>query len=182
MAEPRANFSDPQQSQWWLTLETDAAIKEIRAAQETEKQRLEFQQTRFNEILEMYKKAFGEYGTDGGSAAIPSQFNEMVNLYQPGGQFGAGGKAEIARAGQQALAAGQVSLTGTGMSSGTNVAGLAARVSADTGLANKKIEDERVALLGGALGQAGSAQLTAEQLKAQREAALLSSLSSFGRV
>lgn len=167
--------------QWWIDTQTDAAIKQIRATQEVDRKRLEFQQSRFNDVLAMYKTAFGAAGT-GGSSTIPSQFNEMVNLYQPGGQFGAGGKAEVAKAGQEALAAGQIGLASTGMSSGTNVAGLGARIYADTGLANKKIEDERVALLGGALGQAGSAQLTADQLRAQREAALLNSLSSFSRV
>ena len=167
--------------QWWQNQRQSNEIAQIKQSQAVQREELEFRKQKYEDVLAMYNKAFGEFG-EGNEIAVPSQFNEMVNLYQPGGQFGAGGKAEVAQAGQQALAAGQVSLTGTGMSSGTNVAGLAARVSADTGLANKKIEDERVALLGGALGQAGSAQLTAEQLKAQREAALLSSLSSFGRV
>ncbi|MBE3088320.1 MAG: hypothetical protein IMZ71_04325 [Chloroflexi bacterium] len=141
---------------------------------------MEFQKQKYNEILAMYKGAFGESGN--GGINVPSQFNEAVNLYQPGGQFGAGGKAEVAEAGQKALAAGQIGLASTGMSSGTNVAGLGARIYADTGIANKKIEDERVALLGGALGQAGNAELEAERLRASREATLMNTLSSFSRV
>jgi len=170
--------SDVSPQQWWITQESKARINEIRAAQESEKQRLAFQQQRFREVLAMYQKAFGGTGGTGG-ISVPSEFREMVGLYQPGGQFGAGGMAEVERGGQQAIAAGQMGLASTGMSSGTNVAGLRARVIADTALARKKIEDERVALLGGALGQAGQAGLTAQQLRAQREAELMRTLSSF---
>ena len=175
---PYSGIGQQYVDNWWMSQQTTADIAKIRASQEIEKERLEFQKQKYNEVLAMYKKAFGGAGGAGG-ISIPSEFREMVGLYQPGGQFGAGGMAEVERGGQQAIAAGQMGLASTGMSSGTNVAGLRARVIADTALARKKIEDERVALLGGALGQAGQAGLTAQQLRAQREAELMRTLSSF---
>ena len=66
------------------------------------------------------------------------------------------------------------------MSSGTNVAGLQARVLADTALSKAKVEGERVTQLSGSLEQAGAAGLTTQQLRAQREAEMLRTLSSFG--
>lgn len=141
-----------------------------------EERRFEEENRRRNEILAKFEGAFG---TDGGFE-IPSEFASNVALFQPGGQFGAGAKMEIERGGQQAIAAGQTGFARTGMSSGTNVAGLQARVLADTALSKAKVEGERVSMLGGALTQAGAAGLTTQQLRAQREAEMLRTLSSFG--
>jgi hypothetical protein len=131
---------------------------------------------RENEILAMIQNAFKKKG---GGFNVPDEFAQNVALFQPGGQFGQGARMEIERGGQQAIAAGQVGLASTGMSSGTNVAGLQARVLADTALSRAKVEGERVERLGGALTQAGAARLSAEQLRAQREANLMRTLSSF---
>lgn len=128
-----------------------------------------------NEILEMYQGAFSQ----GGGFNVPGEFGQNVALFQPGGQFGEGARMEIERGGQQAIAAGQLGLAKTGMSSGTNVAGLQARVLADTALSKAKVEGERVSMLGGALTQAGAAGLTTQQLRAQREAEMMRTLSTF---
>lgn len=170
-----------RQPPWWQNQQNVGTIEAIKQQQVMDRERLDFQRQRWGEVLSMYRDAFGDAGTDGGFS-VPSEFSQAVNLYQPGGQFGAGGRAEVHQAGQQALAAGQIGLASTGMSSGTNVAGLKARVLADVGLAKKKISDERVGLLGGALTQAGAAGLSARQIAAQREANLMRTLSSFGRV
>ena len=172
---PRLNpFLNPSQvDQMGIQSREKVSMSEL----DLEKQKFEFAQQRYNQILEMYKGAFGGKG---GGFNVPSEFGENIALFQPGGQFGEGAKAEIHRGGQQAIAAGQIGLASTGMSSGTNVAGLHARVSADTALARKKIEDERVMHLGSAYTTAGQADLTAQQLRAQREAELMRTLGSLG--
>jgi hypothetical protein len=176
MAEPRASFTDPEASQWWLAQETRTDIERIRASQEIEREQLEFQKDRFDEVLSLYKSAFKR---GPGRTSVPDEFAQNVALFQQGGQFEQGARMEIERGGQQAIAAGQVGLASTGMSSGTNVAGLQARVLADTALSRAKIEEKRVEQLGGALSQAGAARLSAEQIRAQREANLMRTLSSF---
>lgn len=168
----------PREIPWWQNAQNVGQIEAIKQSQAVERERLEFQKNRFNEILGMFRGAFDGVGTDGGFG-VPSEFGEAVSLFQPGGQFMEGAKTEIRRGGQQAIAAGQLGFAKTGMSSGTNVAGLTARVSADTALALKKAEDERIASLGGALTTKGTAGLTAQQLRAQREANLMRTLSSF---
>lgn len=164
---------------WWMNNQNVGQIEAIKQSQVVEREALDFRKQKFNEILAMYKGAFGDVGGDGGFN-VPPEFAENIALFQPGGQFGEGGKAEIHRGGQKAIAAGQIGLAKTGMSSGTNVAGLSARVSADTALGLKKIEDERVFQLGGALTTSGGAKLTTQQLAAQREANLMRTLSMFG--
>lgn len=129
-----------------------------------------------NEVLAKFEGAFGQ---DGGFN-VPSEFASNVALFQPGGQFGAGAKMEIERGGQQAIAAGQTGFARTGMSSGTNVAGLQARVLADTAMSKAKVEGQRVQELSGSLRFAGEADLATQQLRAQREAEMLRTLSSFG--
>jgi len=175
------------QNQWWMNQRTNEFLNRsqvdqmgIQSQERVRMEELNFQRQKYDEMLAMWKGMFGG-GAGGGGFNVPKEFAENVNLFQPGGQFGEGGKAEIVRGGNQALAAGQIGLAKTGMSSGTNVAGLGARVAADTALGLKKIEDERVGLLGGALTQAGGAAQTAQQLKAQREAELMRSLSVFGK-
>lgn len=150
-----------------------------------EKERLAFDRQRFQtaqasrkQILEMFQNAFGDVGGEGG-VAIPQEFGRNIALFQPGGQFGAGGRAEVERGGQEAIAAGQIGLAQTGVSSGTNVAGLRARVSADTALARKKIEDERIARLSQAFTGAGSAKLQQQQTAADLHRAFLTSLGGF---
>lgn len=170
----------PREIPWWQNQQNVGQIEAIKQSQAVQRETLEFQKSKFDEILSLYRGAFGDAGTGaGGGFNVPSEFAENIALFQPGGQFGEGGRAEIHRGGQQAIAAGQIGLARTGMSSGTNVAGLQARVAADTAMARKKIEDERVSLLGGALTTSGQADLTAQQLRAQREANLMRTLSSF---
>jgi hypothetical protein len=166
---------------WWTNQQTKSNIEQIRVGQEVERERLDFQKERFDEILSLYKTAFGEVGGDGGFN-VPSEFAENVALFQPGGQFGAGSRAISERATQEAIAAGQVGMARTGMSSGTNVAGLQARAFSDQAIRDAMTEQQRTQLLGGALTQAGTAELSAQELRARRETALLASLSSFGRV
>lgn len=170
--------------EWWRNQVQQQELTKIREAQKVQRERLDFDRERFaeairqrNEILAMFQGAFGE---EGGDIGVPSEFATNVELFQPGGQFGVGAKMEIERGGQQAISAGQLGFAQTGMSSGTNVAGLRSRVLADTALSKAKVEGERVSMLGGALTQAGAAGLTAQQIRAQREAEMLRTLSSFG--
>lgn len=158
----------------WQTFLTNEEIKKIQASQALQKDYLEWFKGIYGDILSKYNA--------GPNSTVPNQFNEAVNLFQPGGQYGAGAKAEIDRSANQALAAGQIGLTKTGMSSGTNVAGLNARVASDTALARQKVEDQRIQLLAGSLQTAGQAGLTAQQIDAQRQAQLMQLLGSFPRI
>jgi len=173
-------------NQWWLNKQTDPFLNRsqveqmgIKSQERTRMSELEFMREKYNNMMAMWKGMFGG-GGEGGDFNVPKEFAQNVALFQPGGQFGEGGRAEVVRGGNQALAAGQIGLSKTGMSSGTNVAGLGARIASDTAMGLKKIEDERIFNLGGALGQAGQAGLTAQQLRAQREAELMRTLSMFG--
>jgi hypothetical protein len=165
--------------QWWLNQQTNAQLRVIEAQQTVEKQALAFQKEKFNQVLSMYQGAFGNLNNNN-SYSVPGEFNQNIDLFAPGGQYGVGAKAEIDRSANQALAAGQIGLASTGMSSGTNAAGLSARVANDAGIAKANIEDQRLAALSGALTAKGQAGLTAEQLRAQQNFAMLSSLSSLG--
>ena len=164
--------------QWWLNQQTQSQIQIIEAQQSVEREVLDFQKEKFNQILEMYQGAFGDMNNN--AYSVPGEFNQNIDLFAQGGQFGAGANAEIDRSANQALAAGQIGLASTGMSSGTNAAGLSARVANDAGIAKGNVEDQRVAALSGALTAKGQAGLTAEQLRAQQNFAMLSALSSLG--
>ena len=140
------------------------------------KQSLEFEKDKWKRILSLFQTQFGSKTNN---ATVPDAFKYMVDLYQPGGQYGEGGRAEIQRGANQALASGQIGLTQTGMGSGTNVAGLRARVASDAALARQKVEDQRIQLLGSSLGQLGQAGLTTQQINAQQRAQLMQVLASF---
>lgn len=140
-----------------------------------ERERLAFEKAKWERILGLFQNQFGKTT----QSTVPDAYKYMVDLYQPGGQYGEGGRAEIQRGANESLAAGQIGLTQTGMSSGTNVAGLRARVAADAALARQKIEDQRIQLLGSSLGQLGQAGLTTQQLNAQQRAQLMQTLASF---
>lgn len=179
-----AGQNKPQQQQafdnsrWWMNQQNVGQIEAIKQQQIMERERLDFQKEKFSEILSLYEGAFNDSKGDSGFT-VPDAFAQNVALFQPGGQFGEGARMEIERGGQQAIAAGQIGFARTGMSSGTKVAALQARVLADTALSKAKVEDARVTQLGGALTQAGAAGLTTQQLRAQRESEMLRSLSSF---
>lgn len=167
---------------WWRSQVQRDELARIRESQKIQRERLDFDRERFSEairqrseILGMFEGAFEE-----GGISVPGEFARNVALFQPGGQFGEGARMEIERGGQRAISAGQLGFAQTGMSSGTNVAGLRARVLADTALSKAKVEGQRVEMLGGALTQAGAAGLTTQQLRTQREAEMLRTLSTFG--
>jgi hypothetical protein len=103
------------------------------------------------------------------------RFNQV---FAPGGQFGRGTGEAIERGGQQAISAGQLDLASTGMSSGTNVAGLRARVLADTALARAGVEDTRISNLSQALTAAGQAKIQQQQIAADLARSFTSSLAS----
>ena len=183
----RGTVQTGRTNQWWQNYQLDPTLNRsqvdqmgIQSQEKVATSELDFMKEKYNNMLAMWEGMFGGDGGAGEAFNVPKEFAKNINLFQPGGQFGEGGKAEIVRGGNQALAAGQIGLSKTGMSSGTNVAGLGARVAADTALGLKQIEDQRVGLLSGALTQAGGAAQTSQQLKAQREAELMRSLSMFG--
>ena len=161
-----------QQSLSRIRMQQQAARE--RTAEEA--RQFDIQQANRNHKQHKNPSAFQRGGE--GAAAIPAEFARNVGLFRAGGQFGEGGKAEVERGGQQAISAGQMGLAQTGMSSGTNVAGLRARVLADTALARKKISDERITRLGGALTQAGTAKLSAAEIAARERMAFINTLGS----
>ena len=164
-------------NKWWLNQYTLNQIEVIEAQQAVEQRALDMKQENFNKILEMYKNSFGD--TSGSNISVPDAFKQNVDLFAKGGEYGAGLKAETAQAAQESIAAGQMGLASSGMSSGTNVAGLQARVLAEKGRSDAKIEDSRIANLSNALTSLGSANLSAQQLKNQRDLALFNTLASF---
>lgn len=158
---------------------TDPSVRVASMREKTATKELDFNER----LLAWYKSIYGDiskrFAGGEGATEVPGEFAEAEALYQPGGQFGAGGRAEIQRGGQEALAAGQIGAMGTGMSSGTNIAALGARVSADTAMARKKIQDERVRLLSGSLQTSGAARLETARLNQARQLEMLRTMSSF---
>ena len=167
---------DPQA--WWRQQSQRHEITRIRESQKVEQERLDFQKEKYNEILAMYKK-FGDLGEEG-DFAVPEQFGEASAFADPRTGAGMDAVKGLSReAGQRALAAGQIGSAKTGMSSGTNIAGLGARVESDRNLANQQAylgfsSQFQTAKL--AEGQAG---LTTQQLRAQQEAERMRVLASF---
>ena len=162
----------------WARFLTDMEVKSIMAAQTAQREKTAAA-IAFNEkILALYKSQYEDvkkgFGTN--QFSVPEAFKTAVDLYQPGGQYGEGGRAEIQRGANEALAAGQIGLTQTGMSSGTNVAGLRARVASDAAISRQKIEDQRIQLLGGSLTNLGQAGLTTQQLSSQERTQLMQTL------
>jgi len=159
---------------WWQSILTANELRKIRASQAVQMKALEFAKQKWGQVFPLVG---GQIGAGGEGGRLPTEYSELINLFQPGGQYGAGGRAEARRGAREALASGQVGLTATGMSSGTNVAGLRARAAADEAIARKKIEDERIRLLGGAYGTAGGARLQVRGQDIARQAQLLQTLS-----
>ena len=146
--------------EWWQDLVTTNEIAKIRASQEAKFLAIEKADALNREILRLQQNLFKSVRSRRGTtatASVPAEFDRLIGLFEEGGQFGEGAKAEIERGSQEALGAGQIGLASTGMSSGTNVAGLQARIFADAALSKAQIEDQRVAALGGALEAKGAA-------------------------
>lgn len=156
------------------TTEQQRQLEQIRASLEPQRERLAFSRN----VFDFFKTQFGQ--TPGQPSRVPGEFGEAVGLFRRGGQFGEGGRAEVRRGARQALASGQIGAVQTGMSSGTNIAGLRARVAADEALARKRIEDQRIAGLGTALQTAGQAGIETQRLSAIERDSLLRTLASFG--
>jgi hypothetical protein len=166
-------------NEWWQNLVTTNEIAVVRAAQEAQFKRIEeaakLNQQIFGLTSELFQDVRGRIG-ESAAGEVPEEFDDIIDLFAEGGPFSEGAKAEISRGQQQALAAGQIGLASTGMSSGTNVAGLHARTSADAALARAKVEDERVRALAGGLEAKGTATLASRELAQRREATLLGTL------
>jgi len=148
---------------------------------EAENKATEYANALNQKIFGLTSSLFGEVRGQVGKSpkgTVPSEFDDMIALFEAGGQFGEGAKAEIEQGQQQALAAGQMGFAQTGMSSGTNVAGLQARTAADAALSKAKVEDERVKALGGALESKGGAALAAQSIAQSGQASLLQALTS----
>ena len=148
-------------------------------ANRLKQQQFEFKtmQDNRNQMLAMFQSMFGA-GSEG-AMAIPNEFGQNIDLFQPGGGFGQGANAEIQRGSQEAIAAGQIGLAQTGMGSGTNAAGLTARVAADTTRARLGVNDARIQGLSGALTAAGTAKLSAAEIAARANTAFMQTMGSF---
>ena len=145
--------------------------------QNIQSSQLDFMKQKWSEILAMYQGALGQQGA---GFNVPKQFGEASAFADPRTGAGMSAVQGLSReAGQRALAAGQIGSAKTGMSSGTNIAGLGARVESDRNLANQNAylgfsSQFQTAKL--AEGQAG---LTTQQLRAQQEAERMRVLASF---
>lgn len=96
-----------------------------------------------------YKEALGRYAgrrkeAKAGFLGAEAPLEEAVEMFRPGGKYGAGQRALIEKQGRKTYAGGLSNLIATGMGSGTNVAGLRARVGADVGEAKLGVEDVRI--------------------------------------
>ena len=161
--------------EWWQDLITTNEIAKERAKQESAFLKIQEAAKLNSKIFDLTQSLFnkmsqsapvGATAVSGGGGAInsvemPGELQAMMDLFAQGGEYGAGQNLAIERGGQQAMAAGQIGLASTGMSSGTNAAGLSARVEADKALAKAGIEDQRVQALSRAFETAASAKLGA---------------------
>jgi len=161
--------------EWWQDLITTNEIAKERAKQESAFLKIQEAAKLNSKIFDLTQSLFnkmsqpapvGATAVSGGGGAInsvemPGELQAMMDLFAQGGEYGAGQNLAIERGGQQAMAAGQIGLASTGMSSGTNAAGLSARVEADKALAKAGIEDQRVQALSGAFETGASAKLGA---------------------
>ena len=132
---------------------------------------------RFNQILGMYQDAFGSLD-ENGQPEVSGDFDANVELFQPGGLANSQANLAIERGGQQAIAAGQIGLAKTGMGSGTNAAGLTARVASDTAIAQQEAQSAILDRLSGALTARGEARLSAAEIATRAQTAFMSSLAS----
>lgn len=176
-----ANYipNDIETARFWENFLTQKEIEKIREAQQVQREELAAKEAFNEKLLNMYQTQFEGLKTqiEKSPITVPDAFKEAANLYRPGGAYGEGARAEVARGANQALASGQIGLTQTGMSSGTNVAGLRARVASDAAISNAKIEDQRIQLLAGSLTNLGQAGLTTQQLSSQERQNLINTLS-----
>ena len=167
--------------EWWQDLMTTNEIAQIRAKQEAQVLAIEkadaLNQKIFGLTSELFQEVRSRIG-DSREGEVPEEFDRLVSLFEQGGQFGQGAKAEIERGSEQALAAGQIGMASTGMSSGTNAAGLTSRIEADAALSKAQIEDQRVSALGGALETKGTATLAARSEANRTQTELLRTLTS----
>lgn len=110
----------------------------------------EVYQTAIGRWLEQQKKAERMMG----KAEEP--ISEAVGMFRPGGGYGAGQEAIIQEEARKAKAAALANLVATGMSSGTAVSGLQARIGAETTKARLGVEDIRMENLTRMLSQLSS--------------------------
>jgi hypothetical protein len=109
-------------------------------------------QQRYNQMLSEMAGAKGAAATP-----ISADYTELVDLFRPGGNYGAGQKALIEQEAKKGSAAALSNLIKTGMSSGTNAAGVATRIARDVTTAKLGVEDERIRRLAEALLSRGGA-------------------------
>ena len=106
-----------------------------------------------------YNRMLSEMAAAKSTAAAPvsADYSELVNLFRPGGGYGAGQMALVEQEAKKGSAAALSNLVRTGMSSGTNAAGVAARTARDVTTAKLGVEDERTRFLADALTRRGGA-------------------------
>lgn len=138
---------------------------------------LDFLKQKYSDVLSMYKNALARYG-QGGGATVPSEFRETVNLFQPGGQYGAGTERAIQTGAQQTIAAGNIASAASGLGSSTTALARTRAATRDATTQRMLANERRLELLGGALGEAGRAGLETQRLDAARRDTLLRTLAS----
>jgi len=84
--------------------------------------------------------------------AVLQQLNEIIQMYKPGGSYGAGLRMDLARGQQKSVASGMQALVSSGLANTTQAAGLANKYQEEVAApALASLEERRAQLLGTAM-------------------------------
>lgn len=129
-------------------------------------------QQRYEQMIKELRKA------EGVSAELAPEFQQVVDIYRTGGEYGVGAKAAIEKAARYGTSSAMANLIRTGMSAGTIAEGVRARYGRQATEQIQSVEDIRYEKLSAALQALASAK-EARGLKAtqtyQTTAGLISS-------
>jgi hypothetical protein len=107
-----------------------------------------------------YKEMMAEVTKMQAEAAQPvaGEFQQVVDLYAPGGKYGEGALARIKQGQQTGVAGTMDQLVSSGMSSGALAAGVRSRYQREAETQMKQVEDTRYQMLGTALASLAAAR------------------------
>ena len=165
-SSPTSRMSAPQaESQWWLNLQTQAQIDQIIASQAVQKAELAQEDAHFTKIYDLYKTAFDNVRSN--NYSVPDAFKKVVDLFAPGGESDQIIKNLMIGAGQDSIAAAQVSDAYSGMSNSTNLNALKANIIKNNAVTEAGLQEKRLDAYSNAFTNLGQAQLTTQQMKQQ---------------
>lgn len=128
------------------------------------------QNTAMQRYMEAYQKAmeFAQQGIGAAKNAVgkgtPDEYTQLVDLFQPGGQYGAGIKSMIDQNTQKDVANVMQNQIATGMSSSTNANALKLAALRNRTTQYAGVEDDRIAKLASALSEKGGASMANRDL------------------